>query len=100
MGEVAAGLAPITVEVAYALPQEQTLLRIEVPAGTTLRGAIERSGILQRHPQIDLARDRVGVFGRVASLDDALRAGDRVEIYRPLLVDPKDARRARAKRSR
>jgi len=87
---------PIVVEVAYALPQEQLILRLELPAGTTLQEALRRSGILERFPQIDLAQDRVGIFSRPAQLADVLHDGDRVEIYRPLVVDPKEARRRRA----
>lgn len=85
----------LTIEVAYALPQQQALVKLQVDAGTSLRQAIEQSGLLQRYPEIDLDRDRVGVFSRLAQLDEVLRAGDRVEIYRPLIADPKDARRAR-----
>ncbi|HZP11985.1 MAG TPA: RnfH family protein [Nevskiaceae bacterium] len=90
----------IEVEVAYALPDEQVLLKVRVAAGATLRDAIDASGILRRFPQIDLARDAVGVFGKVAKLDDRLSAGDRVEIYRPLTMDPKQARRQRALKKR
>ena len=85
------------VEVVYALPDEQVLLKVQVKRGATLRDAIEASGVLSRFPQIDLARDAVGVFGKIAKLDDRLNAGDRVEIYRPLVMDPKEARRQRAK---
>lgn len=84
------------IEVVYALPDEQVLLTVELSAGATVRHAIETSGILARHPRIDLASDAVGVFGKIAKLDDPLRDGDRVEIYRPLTMDPKDARRKRA----
>jgi putative ubiquitin-RnfH superfamily antitoxin RatB of RatAB toxin-antitoxin module len=87
------------VEVVYALPERQVLLELEVEEGTSARQAIERSGILRQFPQIDLARDGIGVFGKVVPLDAPLRDGDRVEIYRPLLADPKQARRERAQRS-
>jgi putative ubiquitin-RnfH superfamily antitoxin RatB of RatAB toxin-antitoxin module len=87
---------PIGIEVAYAVPTEQVLLRIEVPAGTTVQQAIEASGVLQRFPQIDLANAAVGIFSRPCKLGDTLKAGDRIEIYRPLLLDPKEARRKRA----
>ena len=86
----------IRVEVAYATGEEQVLLTLEMEAGATACQAIERSGILQRFPDIDLARSPVGIFGRVTGLDAPLRDGDRVEIYRPLEADPKDARRNRA----
>lgn len=86
----------LRVEVAYALPEEQLLIALNVEEGTTVRLAIERSGILRRAPEIDLAN--VGLFGRVVPLDTPLRDGDRVEIYRPLIADPKQARRDRARR--
>ena len=90
----------LLVEVAYALPERQVLLELEVEEGTTVRQAIERSGILQRYPGIQLARGRVGIFGRRVELDAPLRYGDRVEIYRPLIADPREARRRRVKRPR
>ena len=86
----------IHIEVVYALPDEQALIALDVPEGTTARQAVERSGLAQRYPEIDPARVKLGIFGRVAPGDRALRDGDRVEIYRSLRVDPKDARRARA----
>jgi hypothetical protein len=88
--------AQIRVEVVYALPDQQALLEVHVEPGATLRDAIEASGILKRFPQIDLDRDKVGVFGKLKPLDAPLRAGDRVEVYRPLLADPKEVRRLRA----
>lgn len=84
------------VEVAYALPDVQVILPVDVEEGTTLRQAIERSGVLNRYPEIDLAVNKVGVFGRLAKLDETLRARDRVEIYRPLIADPKEVRKQRA----
>ncbi len=86
------------VEVAYALPDQQVLLELEVEEGASVRQTIERSGILQRYPGIELARGRVGIFGRPVELDASLRDGDRVEIYRPLVADPKQVRRERAAR--
>jgi len=88
----------IAVEVIYALPDEQLPMRLELPAGASVRQAIESSGVLRKYPQIDLATAKLGIFTRPCKLDDPLRDGDRVEIYRPLLIDPKDARRQRAKR--
>lgn len=85
------------VEVAYALPERQAIRVIELPEGATVAEAIERSGLAAEFPQIDLARDRVGIFGKLTHLDARLRSGDRVEIYRPLAVEPMEARRARAK---
>ncbi len=87
---------PLRIEVVYALPDEQRVRRLWVARGATLREAIEQSGILERHPEIVLGSNRVGVFGKLRALDDVLADGDRVEIYRPLSTDPKEARRRRA----
>ena len=84
------------IEVAYAKPSEQVILTLDIADGSTMEAAIIASGILQRFPEIDLANNKVGIFGRLCKLDRLLRAGDRVEIYRPLLVDPKEMRRTRA----
>jgi len=84
------------VEVAYARPDVQVVLPVEVEEGATLRQAIERSGVLNRYPEIDLAVNKVGIFGRLAKLDETVRARDRVEIYRPLIADPKEVRKQRA----
>lgn len=86
----------IKVELLYALPHEQTLLYVEVPQGTTLGDAVKISGILEKHPDIDLASNKVGIFGKLSKLDTVLRDRDRVEIYRPLIADPKEVRRKRA----
>lgn len=86
----------ITVEVAYALPQVQELVSLQVPPGTTLQQAIEMSSLLQRHPEIDLATASFGIYARLARPDTVLRDRDRVEIYRPLIADPKEVRRQRA----
>ncbi|MFO1363302.1 MAG: RnfH family protein [Burkholderiales bacterium] len=88
------------VEVVYATPDAQRRYAVELPPGGTVRAAIERSGVLLAAPQIDFARDRVGVFGRLVGLDDVLEEGDRVEILRPLAADPQAARRQRARRPR
>jgi uncharacterized protein len=74
--------------VTYSEPGQQIWLNIEVPESTTAREAIERSGILKQFPHIDLETQKVGIFGRLVKPDAALRAGDRVEIYRPIIVDP------------
>lgn len=87
----------MAVEVVYALPDRQIVVSVEAGPGATLREVIERSGILQRCPEIDLARQRVGTFGRVRGLDEAVAPGERIEIYRPLPSDPKEMRRRRAK---
>ena len=84
------------VEVAYALEKKQTLLEIEVDEGTTLKQAVEKSGIMNTYPQIDLSKDKTGIFGKIAKLDTVLREKDRVEIYRPLIADPKQVRKQRA----
>lgn len=86
----------IQIEVCYALPAEQAILKLDVHAGATVRQAIEKSGILQRFPEIDLAAHRVGRWSHLAALDDRVQAGDRIEIYRPLIADPKEMRRQRA----
>ncbi len=90
----------IPVEVAYALPQEQAIVAIEVPAGATIEQAIKASGLLERFPEIDLSTAKVGIFSRLATLATVLRARDRVEIYRPLIADPKEARKRRASKGR
>ena len=86
----------IRVEVAYGLPEEQFLMDVELPEGMTVREAIRRSGVLRRYPDIDLTVNRVGVFGVICTLDRPLSGGERVEIYRPLVADPKEVRRRRA----
>ena len=86
----------IAVEVVYARPERQEMVSLELPEGSTLLQAIERSGLLQKFPEIDLARNKVGIFGKLGKIDALLRDRDRVEIYRPLLADPKEVRRQRA----
>lgn len=86
----------IAVQVAYATPDEQVSISLRVQSGATVREAIEVSGLLDRFPELDLTVNRVGVFGRLRKLDDVVQAGDRIEIYRPLRADPKEARRRRA----
>jgi len=88
--------ARIAVEVAYALPDQQTLLRLKVPEGTTAEEAIRRSGMLDRHPGIDLPASKIGIFAKPVPASRVLREGDRVEIYRPLIADPKAVRKQRA----
>lgn len=88
--------AEIQVEVAYALPDQQTVLSVRLPAGSTLNDAVQASGILRRHPEIDLSQQPLGVYGQLAKAETPLYDGDRVEIYRSLLIDPKEARRQRA----
>lgn len=86
----------ISIEVVYALADEQTLLKQTVPAGTTIAEAVQSSGMLARHPEIDLSINKLGVFGKLSKADAVLRDKDRIEIYRPLIADPKEVRRKRA----
>ena len=86
----------ITIEVIYPLPEEQILYQLEVPAGTTVCEGIVASGVLQRYPELVPDALKVGVFGKLATLHTPLRAKDRIEIYRPLLADPKEVRKQRA----
>ncbi|MEX3606725.1 MAG: RnfH family protein [Burkholderia sp.] len=88
------------VQVCYALSSCQTLLDVKLPDSVTLRDAIEASGIVELHPDIDISVAKTGVFGKLAPLDAPLHEGDRVEIYRPLLVDPKVARQRRVDKTR
>jgi uncharacterized protein len=93
--------ASIQVEVAYVRPDERPdraiVRRLQLGEGSTLADAVRASGLLQYCPEIDLGRNRTGIFGRLANLDAPLRDGDRVEVYRGLAVDPKEARRRRAR---
>ena len=91
--------AGVRIEVAYALLGRQVLLRLEVEEGTTVEEAIARSGILESFPGLRIVPGQVGVFGRTVGLDAPVRDGDRVEIYRPLIAAPREARRERAKAS-
>lgn len=86
----------IAVEVIYALRQRQASIRLALAAGSTVSQAIEASGLLQKFPEINLAENKVGIFGRIVDLDTALRDRDRVEIYRPLIADPMLVRKKRA----
>ena len=84
------------IEVAYALKDKQTLLSLEMNEGATVKDAIDASGIIYSYPQINLTTDKVGIFGKLAKMDTVLREKDRVEIYRPLIADPKQVRKERA----
>lgn len=86
----------LQVEVAYARPDKAFCIPVEVPAGATVAEAIHVSGILSQCPEIDLGVNRTGIFGRLCEAGERVNSGDRVEIYRPLQVDPKEARRRRA----
>jgi len=87
---------PIIVQVCHALPDSVFLQAVELPAGATVEQAIRASGLLEVHAEVDLAVNQVGIFGKKKKLDTVLRALDRVEVYRPLQADPKEARRRRA----
>lgn len=89
----------ISVEVVYALPEKQYQRVVTLEEGSTVEQAIVASGLLELRRDIDLSRNKVGVFSRAVKLDDTLQEGDRVEIYRPLIADPKELRRQRAERS-
>jgi putative ubiquitin-RnfH superfamily antitoxin RatB of RatAB toxin-antitoxin module len=86
----------IPVEVVYALPDRQVILALDVDAAATVATVVAQSGILEQFPEIDLGKNKVGVFGKLGKLTDTLHAGDRVEIYRPLIADPKEVRKQRA----
>lgn len=88
----------VRVEVAYATPAQQAVIELHVPATATVEEAIQQSGILVHFPEIDLRHVSVGIFGQVASLGDRVHDDDRIEIYRPLIADPKEARRRRTRR--
>ena len=90
----------IKIEVAYALPDNHSLLTIDIAVGTTIEDAIKQSGILERHPEIDLAENKVGIWSRMGKLKEPVRDGDRIEIYRPLIADPKEVRKRRAERAK
>jgi putative ubiquitin-RnfH superfamily antitoxin RatB of RatAB toxin-antitoxin module len=91
--------ALLRVEVVYALPDSQTLIELRLPAGSSVADAVTRSGVLERHPEIDWPANPAGIWNRRASPADRLRDGDRVELYRPLRVSPAEARRLRARRA-
>lgn len=95
-GTIAASASWIAVEVVYAKAEEQALVCLKLPEGSTVAAAIEASGLLDQFPEIDLSVNKVGIFGSVCDLGRILKPNDRVEIYRPLLRDPKDSRKQRA----
>ncbi len=86
-----------SVSVCYALPDTSFLVQFDVAPGTTIAQAIAASGVLSRFPEIDLGRNKLGLFGKLKSADTVLRDGDRIEIYRPLQADPMESRRRRAR---
>jgi putative ubiquitin-RnfH superfamily antitoxin RatB of RatAB toxin-antitoxin module len=86
----------IHIEVSYALPDKQVILTLDVDKQLSIEDIIKKSGILEQFPEIDLSQNKVGVFGKLKKLTNALREGDRIEIYRPLIADPKKIRKERA----
>lgn len=93
-------MVEINIEVVYALPDRQFLLRVKLAEGASVEEAIMQSGILSLRDDIDLSKNKVGIYSRPAKLSDILSGGDRVEIYRPLLADPKEIRRKRAEKAK
>jgi putative ubiquitin-RnfH superfamily antitoxin RatB of RatAB toxin-antitoxin module len=90
----------LNVEVVYALPGWQDVTRLKMPSGSTALQAVQQSGVLNRHPEVDLAQSKLGIFAKLIKPETPLRDRDRVEIYRPLIADPKAARKQRAAESR
>ncbi len=86
----------INIEVVYALPHEQTLLKLQMPQHSTVAEAITLSGIMKKNPDIDLEKNKLGIYGKLTKADAVLRDKDRIEVYRPLFADPKEVRRKRA----
>ncbi|MDR2015366.1 MAG: RnfH family protein [Azoarcus sp.] len=86
----------IKLEVTYAKPERQEVVTVKLSTGSTLQQAIEASGLLERYPEIDLAKAKIGVYGKLSRMDAVARDRDRVEIYRPLIADPKEVRKQRA----
>lgn len=92
--------AMINIEVTYALPDKQTLLSLSVEDNTNVEQAIAQSGILSMHSDIDLDQNKVGIWYKTCKLSSALKDGDRIEIYRPLIADPKEVRKLRAQKAK
>lgn len=86
----------IQLEVTYAKPERQEVVSLKLPAGSTIKQAIEASGLMARYPEIDLAKTKVGIYGKLSRMDTVVRDRDRVELYRPLIADPKEVRKQRA----
>ena len=90
----------INIEVVYALPHEQILSKLQMPQHATVAEAITLSGIMEKYPGIDLGKNKLGIYGKLTRADVVLRDKDRVEVYRPLLADPKEVRRKRVEEGR
>ncbi len=86
----------INVEVCYAMLAKQELVRVKLTAGATLQQGLEASGLLGKHPEIDIKKNKFGIWNKLSKLDAVLRDQDRIEIYRPLIADPKEVRKQRA----
>ena len=84
------------IQLCYALPEKAVVIDLDVKVGSTIEEAIHGSGLLVLHPEIDLAKNKIGVYGKLKTLDTVAREGDRIEIYRPLVADPMESRRRRA----
>ncbi|TRZ55566.1 MAG: RnfH family protein [Rhodocyclaceae bacterium] len=93
---VANDIGSIDVEIIYAEPQRHALVRLRLPAGSTLQQAVEASGLLRKFPEIDLTKNRLGIYGRIGPANTVLSTRDRIEIYRSLMADPKEIRKQRA----
>jgi putative ubiquitin-RnfH superfamily antitoxin RatB of RatAB toxin-antitoxin module len=93
-----AEVAQVDVEICYATPELQVRKSVQVAVGTTVQEAIMQSGLLRECTAIDLTVSRVGIYGKLKTLDTVVRAHDRIEIYRPLIADPKDSRRRRVEK--
>lgn len=87
----------IDIEVAYATENHQVILQFQTSSQTTVLEAIQSSGLLNQQPEIDMTRQKAGIFGQIVALNHTVQHGDRIEIYRPLKIDPMDARRQKAK---
>jgi uncharacterized protein len=94
------GSEQIQIEVVYALPMNQTSLMLKVNIGSSIEDIIRESGILARHPEINLETNKVGLFGHTMALTTKLDKASRIEIYRPLIADPKEIRRQRAEKAK
>lgn len=86
----------MSIEVCYAMSDKQEVVRLKLPAGSTLQQSLEASGLLGKYPEIDLKKNKFGIWNKLSKLDAALRDKDRIEIYRPLIADPKEVRKQRA----
>jgi putative ubiquitin-RnfH superfamily antitoxin RatB of RatAB toxin-antitoxin module len=93
-------MASLRIEVVYALPAGEDAVSLKLAPGATAAEAVRASGMLERHPEIDLGRHQIGIHGRVVAAGALVSDGDRVEVYRPLVLGPKEARRRRALRKR